>query len=80
MTKLAKILMILLLGAYVPSAAQVRYTISPKNAEAVLKTENIRQTVEYLSSPSLGGRASGTDGGRKTAAWERTAGAKPPPG
>lgn len=69
MTKLAKILMILLLGAYVPSAAQVRYTISPKNAEAVLKTENIRQTVEYLSSPSLGGRASGTDGGRKTAAW-----------
>ena len=61
--------MILLLGAYVPSAAQVRYTISPKNAEAVLKVENIRQTVEYLTSPSLGGRASGTDGGRKTAAW-----------
>ena len=61
--------MILLLGAYVPSAAQVRYTISPKNAEAVLKTENIRKTVEYLSDPSLGGRASGTDGGRKTAAW-----------
>lgn len=61
--------MILLLGAYVPSAAQVRYTISPKNAEAVLKTENIRSTVDYLSSPSLGGRASGTDGGRKTAMW-----------
>ena len=69
MTKLVKILMILLLGAYVPSAAQVRYTISPKNAEAVLKTENIRSAVEYLASPSLGGRASGTDGGRKAAAW-----------
>ena len=61
--------MILLLGAYVPSVAQVRYTISPKNAEAVLKMENIRNTVEYLSNPALGGRASGTDGGRKTAAW-----------
>lgn len=61
--------MILLLGACVPAAAQVRYTISPKNAEAVLKTENIRSTVEYLSSPSLGGRASGTDGGRRTAMW-----------
>ena len=49
--------------------AQVRYTISPKNAETVLKTENIRSTVEYLSDPSLGGRAAGTDGGRNTAVW-----------
>ena len=54
----------------VPAAAQgVRYTISPKNAETVLETENIRATVEYLSSPSLGGRACGSDGARQAAVW-----------
>ena len=62
--------MILLLSASLPAAAQgVRYTISPKNAETVLDKENIRRTVEYLSSPSLGGRACGSEGARKTAAW-----------
>ena len=70
MTKIVKILMIWLLSVTVPAAAQgVRYTISAKNAETVLHTENIRQTVEYLASPSLGGRAVGTDGSRKAAAW-----------
>lgn len=44
-----------------------RYTISPVNADAVLSKDNIRSNVEYLCSESLGGRATGTDGGRKTA-------------
>ena len=62
--------MILLLAGCVPAAAQgVRYTISPKNAETVLKTERIRASVEYLSDPALGGRASGSEGARKSAAW-----------
>ena len=46
-----------------------RYRISPKNAETVLHTERIRSTVEQLCSPSLGGRAYGTEGNRKAAAW-----------
>ena len=51
-----------------PAHAQ-RYSISPVNADAVLKTENIRAHVEYLCSESLGGRATGTAGGRATASW-----------
>jgi len=70
MTKIIKILLIFLLSAYVPAAAQgVRYTISPKNAETVLDTENIRASVEQLCNPEIGGRAFGTEGGQKTAIW-----------
>ena len=70
MTKIIKILLIFLLPAFVPAAAQgVRYTISPKNAETVLHTERIRATVEQLCDPAMGGRAFGTEGGQKTAAW-----------
>ena len=62
--------MIWLLSMTLPAGAQgVRYTISAKNAETVLHTENIRKTVVFLSSPSLGGRAWGSDGSRKAAAW-----------
>ena len=62
--------MILLLGVYVPAAAQGgRYRISPKNAETVLSAEHIRSSVEYLCQPSLGGRAFGSEGNRKVAAW-----------
>ena len=70
MTKLAKLFVILFLSAGIPAAAQgVRYTISPKNAEIVLKTEGIRATVDHLTDPSLGGRAMGTPGGRNVAFW-----------
>ena len=62
--------MFLSLAACIPAAAQsVRYTISPKNAETVLHAENIRATVDYLAGPSLGGRASGTEGAKKAAVW-----------
>ena len=70
MTKIIKIILIGLLFACIPARAQsVRYTISPVNAETVLKVENIRSSVEYLSDPSLGGRATGTDGARKASVW-----------
>ena len=60
----------MLLGVYVPAAAQGgRYRISPKNAETVLSAEHIRSSVEYLCQPSLGGRAFGSEGNRKVAAW-----------
>ena len=69
MTKILKIFIIFsLLGAVVPARAQ-GYSISPVNADAVLKTANIKANVEYLCSEELGGRATGTEGGRKTAAW-----------
>lgn len=56
--------------AAAPAAAQgVRYSISPKNAEVVLKKENIRSTVDYLTDSRLGGRASGSEGARNAALW-----------
>ena len=70
MTKLAKIFGILLIAFCLPANGQrVRYTISPKNAETVLHKENVRATVDYLTAPSLGGRATGSDGARRSALW-----------
>ena len=70
MTKVLKIFVILLVLGGLPLQAQsVRYTISPKNAETVLHTRNIRATVDWLTAPSLGGRATGSEGARKSAAW-----------
>ncbi len=71
MTKLAKIFFILCL-ALLPfgvAGQSPRYTISPINAESVLKTENIRSDVEYLCAESLGGRACGSEGSRKASVW-----------
>ena len=68
MTKIRNYFIIFFLTVCVPAAAQ-RYTISPINADQVLNQDNIRSNVEYLCSEELGGRATGTDGGRKTAAW-----------
>ena len=68
MTKILKILLISLLAAG-PCAWGQGYSISPINADAVLKTEHIRASVEYLTDPALGGRATGTDGSRAVAAW-----------
>lgn len=68
MTKLRKYFIIFCLTACIPAAAQ-RYTISPINADLVLHRDSIRTNVEYLCSEQLGGRATGTDGGRRTAAW-----------
>ena len=70
MTKLAKIFLILLLASPVPLFGQkLRYTISPRNAETVLKTERIRAQVEHLTDPVLGGRATGTLGAQQVAHW-----------
>lgn len=68
MAKILKIIVIALVLAAVPARAQ-RYSISPVNADAVLKTEHIRASVDYLCDPALGGRATGTEGARKVASW-----------
>ena len=68
MTKILKLFIICALLVELPAWAQ-RYTISPINADVVLKKEHIRSNVEYLCAESLGGRATGTEGGRKTASW-----------
>ncbi len=69
MTKILKIFIIFSLSLSCVTAFAQGYSISPINADAVLKKENIQANVEYLCSPELGGRATGTEGGRKTAAW-----------
>ena len=71
MTKIVKIpIFFLLLWVSLPLTGQnVRYTISPINAESVLKAENVKATVEYLSDPATGGRAMGTEGSRRVATW-----------
>ncbi|MBQ9195302.1 MAG: hypothetical protein IJ152_06620, partial [Bacteroidales bacterium] len=51
-----------------PALAQ-RYSISPVNADQVLSADSLRASVEYLCAPELGGRATGTDGGRAVADW-----------
>jgi Zn-dependent M28 family amino/carboxypeptidase len=68
MTKIRNYFIIFFLTASIPAAAQ-RYTISPINADRVLDRDSVRTNVEYLCSEALGGRATGTEGGRKTAAW-----------
>ena len=68
MAKILKIIVIALVLAAVPARAQ-RYSISPVNADAALKTEHIRASVDWLCDPALGGRATGTEGARKVAAW-----------
>ena len=68
MTKIRIYFIIFFLAACLPAAAQ-RYTISPINADLVLSQEKIQANVEYLCSEELGGRATGTEGGKKTAAW-----------
>lgn len=69
MTKILKIFLIFPLLVAGLTAQGQGYSISPVNADAVLKKENIQAHVEYLCSEQLGGRATGTEGGRKTAAW-----------
>ena len=68
MTKILKIFVLLLFLA-VPAAHAQRFSISPVNADAVLKKDHIRANVEYLCDPALGGRATGTEGARKVASW-----------
>lgn len=71
MTKLAKIFIIigLLAGAAGVQAQTVRYSISPMNADMVLNKEHIRTSVDYLTDPALGGRATGSTGAHKVADW-----------
>ena len=68
MTKILKLFIISFLATAIPAWGQ-GYTISPINADAVLKKENVKAHVEYLCSPELGGRATGTTGGRAAATW-----------
>lgn len=70
MTKIVKISVFFLL-VFCPllSAQGVRYVISPLNAEPLLREEQLRATVDYLTDPATGGRAMGTEGGAKVAAW-----------
>ena len=72
MTKIAKIFCIalVLLLSGLPAAAQRRgYVISPVNGESVLHESAVRASVECLTDPSVGGRATGTAGGLRTAQW-----------
>ena len=68
MTKIRNYFIIFFLTVCVPAAAQ-RYSISPLNAERVLFPDSLRTCVQVLCSPELGGRATATEGGRKTALW-----------
>ena len=68
MTKIRNYFIIFFLTVCVPAAAQ-RYSISPLNAERVLDRDSIQTNVEYLCSKELGGRATATEGNRKTAIW-----------
>ena len=68
MTKILKLFIISFLATAIPAWGQ-GYTISPINADVVLKKENVKAHVEYLCSPELGGRATGTTGGRAAATW-----------
>lgn len=68
MTKLLKIIVISLVLVSAPARAQ-RFSISPVNADPILKTEHIRASVDFLCDPALGGRAIGTEGARKVASW-----------
>lgn len=45
------------------------YTISPLNADLVLSTDHIRSSVDYLTDPALGGRATGSEGAKAVASW-----------
>ena len=68
MTKIRNYFVIFFLTVCTTAAAQ-RYSISPINADRVLDRDSLRTWVEFLCSPGLGGRATGTEGGRKTALW-----------
>ena len=71
MAKLVKIFIIagLVMGC-LGANAQVRYSISPLNADIVLNKDHIRTSVDFLTDPSLqGGRATGSPGSEKIALW-----------
>ncbi len=68
MTKIRKYFLLLLLVFSCPALAQ-RYSISPVNADQVLSADSLRADVAYLCAPELGGRATGTDGGKAVADW-----------
>ena len=68
MTKILKIIIISFLLTALPAWGQ-QYSISPVNADAVVSPESIRDKVEQLTDPSTGGRATGTEGGRRCAYW-----------
>lgn len=66
MTKILKIIIISLLLPVLPARGQ-QYNISPVNADVVVSPESIRAKVERLTDPALGGRATGTEGGKRCA-------------
>ena len=70
MTKIANFFAILLLALCIPAGAQgIHYSISPLNAEHVLKEAHLRQSVDFLTREENGGRAFGSEGGGQAAGW-----------
>ena len=72
MTKIGKIIgfSLLLVLWTIPLAAQRKgYVISPRNGESALSEASVRETVRQLTDPEAGGRATGTEGGKKAAFW-----------
>ena len=72
MTKIGKIIgisLLLVLGAAPLAAQRQGYVISPRNGESALSEASVRETVRLLTDPDGGGRATGTEGGKKTAFW-----------
>ena len=72
MTKIAKIIVFCLLSLSLPLLAGAQrsgYVISAKNGEVAVSEDYVREVVEYLSAKSLGGRATGSTGAVKAAAW-----------
>ena len=70
MTKLIKFFIIAGFAlACLSTNAQVRYTISPLNADMALNKDRIRSSVEFMANPEMGGRATGSEGAGKVAFW-----------
>ena len=72
MTKIAKILLFCVLTVVLPFMAGAQrsgYVISPKNGEVAVSEKYVREVVDYLCSPSIGGRATGSHGAVKVASW-----------
>ena len=72
MTKIAKIIVFCVFALGLPLSALAQrsgYVISPKNGEVAVSEDFVRESVEYLCSESLGGRATGSHGAAKASSW-----------
>lgn len=72
MTKIAKIILFCVLSVILPFMAGAQrsgYVISPKNGEVAVNEDFVRESVQFLCSESLGGRATGSHGAARAASW-----------